>query len=114
MPEYNWAPTGYDATAYARDLAAFRTFAENVAPDMKIVGPAVVGEDGLLLATSGKAPSILKTSDILSASPRPADFSVEEQREAVRRYLVSHHGEQIAEFVEVESGERNDRPKLVA
>src|SRR5215831_5349604 len=53
MPEYNGAPTGYDATAYARDVAAFRTFAENAAPDMKIVGPAVVGEDGLLLATSG-------------------------------------------------------------
>ena len=71
MPEYGGAPTGYDATAYARDFAVFRTFAENAAPDMKIVGPAVVGEDGLLLATSGKAPSILKTSDILSASPRP-------------------------------------------
>jgi hypothetical protein len=27
-------------------------------------------------------------------------FSVEAQREAVRRYLVSHHGEQIAVFVE--------------
>src|SRR5215831_9976339 len=53
MPEYSGAPTGYDATAYARDVAAFRTFAENVAPDMKIVGPAVVGEDELLLATSG-------------------------------------------------------------
>jgi len=27
----------------------------------------------------------------------------------VRRYLVSHHGEQIVEFVEVESGKRSDR-----
>ena len=33
-------------------------------------------------------------------------FSVEAQRETVRRYLVSHHGEQIAEFVEVEIGKR--------
>ena len=41
-------------------------------------------------------------------------FSVEAQREAVRRYLVSHHGEQIAEFVEVESGKRSDRPQLAA
>ena len=71
MPEYGGAPTGYNATAYARDFAAFRTFAEKAAPDMKIVGPAVVGEDGLLPAASGKARSILKTSDLLSASPRP-------------------------------------------
>ena len=41
-------------------------------------------------------------------------FSVEAQREAVRRYLVSHHGEQIAEFVEVESGKRSDRLQLAA
>ena len=39
-------------------------------------------------------------------------FSVEAQREAVRRYLVSHHGEQIAEFVEVESGKGSDRSSL--
>src|SRR5215831_17273715 len=41
-------------------------------------------------------------------------LGVEAQREAVRRYLVSHHGEQIAEFVEVESGKRSDRPQLAA
>ena len=41
-------------------------------------------------------------------------FSVEAQREAVRRYLVSHHGEQIAEFVAVESGKRSDRSQLAA
>ena len=75
MPEYGGAPAGYDATAYARDFAAFREFAENAAPDMKIVGPAVVGEDGLLPAASGKGPSILKTADILSASPVSDVFS---------------------------------------
>ena len=41
-------------------------------------------------------------------------LGVEAQREAVRRYLLSHHGEQIAEFVEVESGKRSDRPQLQA
>src|SRR5262245_40631130 len=41
-------------------------------------------------------------------------FPPKAQREAVRRYIVSHHGEQIAEFVEVESGKRNDRPQLAA
>ena len=41
-------------------------------------------------------------------------IGVEAQREAVRRYLVSHHGEQIAEFVELESGKRSDRPQLTA
>src|SRR5262245_20387959 len=41
-------------------------------------------------------------------------LGVEAQREAVRRYLLSHHGEQIAEFVEVESGKRSDRPQMAA
>jgi hypothetical protein len=42
-------------------------------------------------------------------------LSVEAQREAVRRYLVSQHGEQISEFVEVvESGKRSDRRQLAA
>ena len=41
-------------------------------------------------------------------------FSAEAQREAVRRYLFGHHGEQITEFVEVESGKRSDRPQLAA
>src|SRR5215471_12153375 len=41
-------------------------------------------------------------------------LGVEAQREAVRRYLLSHHGEQITEFVEVESGKRSDRPQLAA
>src|SRR5262245_4280754 len=41
-------------------------------------------------------------------------LGVEAQREAVRRYLLSHHGEQIVEFVEVESGKRSDRPQLAA
>jgi hypothetical protein len=38
---------------------------------MRIVGPASVGEAVLLPAMSGNAPSVLKTADLLSASPRP-------------------------------------------
>ena len=38
---------------------------------MGIVGPASVGEAVLLSAMSGKARSVLKTEDLLSASPRP-------------------------------------------
>jgi hypothetical protein len=41
-------------------------------------------------------------------------LGVEAQRGAVRRYLFGHHGEQIAEFVEVESGKRSERPQLAA
>jgi hypothetical protein len=71
MPEYGGAPAGYDAAAYARDFAIFRAFAREAAPDMRIVGPAAVGEGVLLPAMSGNAPSILTTSDLLSAIPPP-------------------------------------------
>jgi len=71
MPEYGGAPAGYDAAQHARDFAAFRAFAREAAPNMRIVGPASVGEAVLLPAMSGKAPSVLKTEDLLSASPRP-------------------------------------------
>lgn len=41
-------------------------------------------------------------------------LGLEAQREAISNYLRSHGGEQVAEFVEVESGRRNDRPQLHA
>jgi heparanase 1 len=72
MPEYGGAPAGYSAADHARDFAAFRAFASRAAPDIRLVGPASVGEDGLLSAMSGKRPAILKTEDLLSANPRPA------------------------------------------
>ncbi len=71
MPEYGGAPAGYSAADHARDFAAFRAFASQAAPDMRLVGPASVGEDGLLSAMTGQGPSILKSEDLLSASPRP-------------------------------------------
>jgi len=39
-------------------------------------------------------------------------LGVEAQRGVVRRYLFGYHGEQIAEFVEVESDESSDRSSL--
>lgn len=39
-------------------------------------------------------------------------LGVEAQREAVRRHLQGSAGELVAEFVEVESGKRKDRPEL--
>ena len=71
MPEYGGAPTGYDAADYARDFAVFRQFAGEAAPDMRIVGPASVGEAILLPAMRPGSVSVLKTVDLLSADPRP-------------------------------------------
>jgi heparanase len=71
MPEYGGAPPGYDAAGYARDFAVFRSLAKQTAPDMPIAGPSSVGEAVLLPTMSGHAPAVLKTTDLLSASPRP-------------------------------------------
>jgi heparanase len=71
MPEYGGAPPGYDAAAYARDFAVFQSFAKETVPEMRTVGPAAVGEAVLLPAMSGKAPSILKSADLLAANPPP-------------------------------------------
>ena len=59
------APKGYDAGAYARDLAVFIPFAHKAAPDMTVLGPGSVGE-GIPLAP-GPMP-IIKTEDILQAT----------------------------------------------
>ncbi len=37
---------------------------------------------------------------------------MEAQQEAVRQFLVGKPADLIAEFIEVESGSKNDRPKL--
>jgi DNA invertase Pin-like site-specific DNA recombinase len=41
-------------------------------------------------------------------------LGVEAQRGVVRRYLFGHQGEQIAEFAEIETGKRSDRPQPAA
>ena len=41
-------------------------------------------------------------------------LGIDAQREAVLRHVGSNRGELIAEFCEIESGKRNDRPQLAA
>jgi heparanase len=64
------APRGYDAAAFARDFAVFQKFARATAPNMLIAGPGSVAE-GVWLG-SGSLPGMLKTMDLLGATPRPA------------------------------------------
>lgn len=63
------APKGYDAAAYGRDLAVFRPFIKDAAPDMIFLGPGSVGE-GVPLGnalTAGSMP-FLKSEDLLAAA----------------------------------------------
>lgn len=73
MPTYGGAPAGYTAADYARDFAVFRTFAKQAAPDMRIVGPGSVGEGVLMpkMGGAGLATGLVKTEDMLTATPRP-------------------------------------------
>jgi heparanase 1 len=65
--EIGGAPKGYDAAAYARDIAVFRPFARQAAPGMVILGPGSVGE-GISLVPAGMARGQLKTEDLLTAA----------------------------------------------
>lgn len=46
--EIGGAPKGYDAAAYGRDVAVFKAFAKQAAPDMIFLGPGSVGEGSLI------------------------------------------------------------------
>jgi len=61
------APKGYDAAAYARDIAVFRAFAKEAAPAMTILGPGSVGE-GVALVPASLARGQLKSEDLLAAA----------------------------------------------
>jgi hypothetical protein len=60
------APKGYDAAAYGRDVAVFRPFIKQAAPDMIFLGPGSVGEGGTLTIQMGAG--MLKTEDLLKAT----------------------------------------------
>jgi hypothetical protein len=60
------APKGYDAAAYARDLAVFRPFIQQAAPSMRLLGPGSVGEGTGLLSPAGSG--FLRSEDLLAAT----------------------------------------------
>jgi hypothetical protein len=60
LAEMGGAPPGYDATAYGRDFALFRSFMKQTSPETMILGPGTVGD-----ATSA--------SDLLAASGAGVD-----------------------------------------
>ncbi|PDT78977.1 hypothetical protein [Bradyrhizobium sp. C9] len=43
LPAIGGAPEHYDAAAYGRDFATFRTFMKDTAPDVTILGPGTIG-----------------------------------------------------------------------
>lgn len=59
------APKGYDPATYARDIAVFRPFLKEAAPETVFLGPGSVGE-GMSLAPPSI--SMLKTEDLLKAT----------------------------------------------
>ena len=60
--EMGGAPKGYDAAAFARDFAVFRTFARKQAANMLLLGPGGVGEGSQLVPASMH---LVSTQDIL-------------------------------------------------
>jgi heparanase len=61
------APEGYDAVAFARDVAAFRDFLAQASPNTLFLGPGSVGEGGSLPISLGGA-RMLSTEDLLRAT----------------------------------------------
>ena len=51
---------------------------------------------------------------VSTARQGASGLGLEAQRSAVQAYLAGGHGNMVAEFVEVESGKRDDRPQLAA
>ncbi len=60
------APKGYDAAAYARDIAVFRPFLKKTAPHIVFLGPGSVGEGGSLSLPPGSG--FIQSEDLLNAT----------------------------------------------
>jgi heparanase 1 len=65
--EMGGAPKGYDAAAYARDLAVFLPFIRKSAPGLIVLGPGSVGE-GISIVPPSMGIHILTTEDLLTAT----------------------------------------------
>lgn len=79
------APKGYDAAAFARDMAVFRPFVKQVAPGMLILGPGGVME-GTALPPGPFTATMVKSEDILKATGPVFDgFSFHLYRGASKR-----------------------------
>jgi heparanase len=61
------APKGYDATAYARDVAVFRPFLKKMSPETIFLGPGGVGEGGSMPLPAAMG-ALLSTQAILEAT----------------------------------------------
>jgi heparanase len=58
------APEGYNAAAYARDIAVFKPWLKTNSPDTILLGPGSVGEGPFAIAMGG----MLHTEDLLNAT----------------------------------------------
>jgi heparanase 1 len=63
---FGGTPADYNASYYARDFAAFKSYVDKNLPGMKIVGPGSTGEGGILGAGVD-----LSTDSIFAAEPKP-------------------------------------------
>ncbi|MFC5865516.1 hypothetical protein ACFPT7_24635 [Acidicapsa dinghuensis] len=70
FPEIDGLGKSYDATAFARDVHAFREFAKHNLPGMLVVGPGGVGEGATLMPGNATIPGprMLSTADLLKAT----------------------------------------------
>ncbi len=65
FPQIGGAPKGYNAIAFAHDVAVFRAFMKKTSPATLVLGPGGVGEGSTLVPSSM---ATLKSEDILAAT----------------------------------------------
>jgi hypothetical protein len=65
FPQVGGAPKGYDAAAFARDIAVFRPFLKQASPGTVFLGPGGVGEGSSLVPVNM---TTMKSEDILAAT----------------------------------------------